>query len=143
MKQRLSGAKGQATVEFAFIVLIFFAFLFALFDMARICYNWSALQYSVNEGSRFGSIGNRNTAAISAQVNATAASLRIPAPAIQILDFNNVPIVNQGSNPLVFFKLRADNVVNLNPVSAMMLALMGNRGGIYNVRAETVIRNEP
>ena len=143
MKRRLCGTKGQSAVEFVFMITIFFAFLFALFDMAQICYNWSALQYSVNEGSRFGSIGNQTTAAISAHVRATAASLRIPAPAIQILDFNNVPIANQGSNPSVFFKLRADNVVNLNPVSAIMLALMGNRSDTYNVRAETVIRNEP
>ena len=63
MKQHSTrNKKGQATIEMAFTMLFFLVALFVLADLTRITYNWMVLQFAVNEGARFGSLGRTDSA---------------------------------------------------------------------------------
>lgn len=62
--------KGQTTVEFAMVALVFFALLFALIDLAVMLYVNLTMQQAVREGARYavtgqGGDGGRRAAMIS------------------------------------------------------------------------------
>ena len=44
--------EGQGIVEFAIVLLFFFAFLFVFVDMIRIGYAWGGLEMSTHKASR-------------------------------------------------------------------------------------------
>ena len=44
--------RGQAAVEMAILVPIFFYLLLGLFDIGRVAYTWATLSYAVREGAR-------------------------------------------------------------------------------------------
>lgn len=58
--------KGQATVEFALVALLLSALLFAIIDLAYMCYVNLTMQEAVREGARY---------AVTGQGGATQASL--------------------------------------------------------------------
>ena len=129
------GQKGQGAVEFALTVLIFLAFMVVLSDMVRICYNWVCLQYAVNEGARFGSLG-QTSADITKKVTDIASSLGVKNAQVSVGDL--------GSTPLSFSRLEASTDITLNPVSDLILGITGKYNSKpYHVTADTMVRNEP
>ncbi len=45
--------RGQALVEFAIVAVVFFMFVFGIFDMARLFQAWNTVQHSAREGARY------------------------------------------------------------------------------------------
>ena len=128
----LFNRKGQGAVEFALSFVVFLAFMVILTDMVRVCYNWVCLQYSVNEGSRLGSVDS--TVDIPTKVKSIASSLG--------LDSTKITITTSNASPGVLNELQAVDAVTLNPISGLIFKITGNYSGTYNVTATTIIRNE-
>ncbi len=139
LKAYSSRQNGQAAVEFALSVLIFLAFLLVLGDMGRICYNWVGLQYAVNEGARFGSLGN-SSGAIASKVTTVAGGLGIKNVDVSFAD--SAGGATPGA-PLTFYKLIGQTTVTLNPLSALLTKITGNNSGNYIVNVQALTRNEP
>lgn len=55
---RLGSMGGQTMVEFAFVVIIFFLFVFAVLDFGRLFFVQMSMQNAVQEAGRFASTGN-------------------------------------------------------------------------------------
>lgn len=136
--KKLLHNNGQSAIEFAFVCIFFFAILFALIDMVRICYSWVSLQYTVNEAARENSLGNDATASAQAIANA----LGLSSADVLLYDSEGKAISGTG-NPLQFVRLRVHKQVILNLMSDAMLSLVGNPGRNYDIYAEAIIRNEP
>ncbi|OIO37894.1 MAG: hypothetical protein AUJ72_03750 [Candidatus Omnitrophica bacterium CG1_02_46_14] len=131
LKKILTNA-GQSTVEFAFMSIFFFIFVIGLFDMARICYYWVSLQYIVTETARDRSLGNDTTALRTA--DRIAGALGIDPMDVTITPFGN------NNN---FVQVQVKSKIELNPVSSVVGEIVGHNGIMYDVFAQTVIRNEP
>ena len=136
--------RGQATVELALTIFIFLAFILVLADMVRICYHWVSLQYAVNEGARFASLGSTTgeldrSASIEAKIVEVAADLGVQDVSVTFQDDTGG---GSAGTPLSFLKVQAMTPVTLNPLSGLLLKISGNYSGIYDVFAETYIRNE-
>lgn len=134
--KRLRCRRGQATIEFTFAFLFFFAFLLIMTDMLRVCYNWITLQYAVNEGARFASLGQgmaglSRDASIEARVIEAAGNLGV----------NNVT-VDITNDSLSISEVAATTTVNLTPFSEIVLNFGGGYDRNYDVVARTAVRNE-
>ena len=143
---KVRGQKGQSTVELALTILIFLAMMVVLADMVKICYEWVSLQFAVNEGARFGSLGETSgsldrEASIEAKVVEIAGNLGVSNVTVSFVDDTGG---GTPGAPLTFYRLQAQTPVSLNPVSNLLLSFVGNYANqVYNVTAETLIRNEP
>ena len=135
-----SDQKGQATAELALTIPIFLAFMLVLGDMVGICYNWVCLQYAVNEGARFGSLG-KSSGSIEAKVADVARALGVKTEvAVSLTD--SVGGSTPGA-PLTFSYLIAQTTIRLNPLSNLFLQVAGDYSGNYVVTAQALTRNEP
>jgi Flp pilus assembly protein TadG len=67
--------KGQSLIEFALLIPILLLLVFAIIDLGRIIYVYSAMQNSVREGARYGIINPLNTSEIENRVRQSAAGL--------------------------------------------------------------------
>ena len=131
---KLTGRRGQATIEMAFALLIFAIFMLIITDMLRIGYSWITLQYAVNEGARIASLeqglssGGRIAAVQSRVVNVAAA-----------LGINDVSVsVNESTS---VDEVEATTTVNLTPFSDLILNFGGNYNRTYNIVAQTAVRS--
>lgn len=63
---------GSTVVEFALVLLIFFAFLLGLMDFARMLYTWNATNEATRAGARYAVVcdGTANQAAVLAKMQA-------------------------------------------------------------------------
>jgi Flp pilus assembly protein TadG len=52
-----AGERGQSLVEFSLIAIVFFAFIFGIFDSARLFQSWMTVQHSAREGARYAITG--------------------------------------------------------------------------------------
>ena len=146
MTRRMAqNSKGQATVEFVLAFVLFLTFMVVLADMTRVCYNWVSLQYAVNEGARFGSLGLTSggldhQTSVQNKVISVARSLGVQGVGVS---FSDAQGRNTTGAPLTFFRLKAQKTVTLNPVSDLILKISGDYHGDYTVTAESITRNEP
>lgn len=131
--------KGQSSVEFSFTIIFFLIFILALTDMVRICYSWVSLQYAVNEAARSNSLGRD----VNVRAQNIATALGIPLSNVQLLDLNDGPINTGQGNALTFVRVIVNSSVRFNPVSNALLGIMGYRNASFDIKAETMIRNEP
>lgn len=67
--------QGQTLIEFALLVPIFLTISFAMIDLGRVVYFYSAIQNSAREGARYGIIEPYQTSEIENRVRGTAAGL--------------------------------------------------------------------
>ncbi len=67
---------GQALVEFALVLILFLVIVWAIFDIGRAVYYYTAVQNAAREGARYGSI-NQNTAEIQNAARSKAIGLNI------------------------------------------------------------------
>jgi Flp pilus assembly protein TadG len=49
--------RGQVLVEFGIVAVVFFLFLFGIFDAARLFQSWITVQHAAREGARYGITG--------------------------------------------------------------------------------------
>ena len=126
--------KGQATIEYAFAALFFFAFLLFITDMVHIGYSWVTLQFAVNEGARYASLGQsggNRSSEIEAKVIEVASGLGV----------NDVS-VNFINDSISISEVEASTTINLNPLSDVILNFGGNYNRTYQIVANTAVRNE-
>lgn len=127
--------KGQATIEYAFAAIAFFAFLLIITDMVRIGYSWTTLQFAVNEGARYASLGqsggSNRSSEIEGKVIAVASSLGV-----------NGVSVNFINDSVSISEVEASTTINLNPLSNIVLNFGGNYDRTYQIVANTAVRNE-
>ena len=134
-----SNQKGQATVEMALATIVFAALMLVLGDTVGICYNWVCLQYAVNEGARFGSLG-KTSSEITNQVTTVAQALGVRTAVA--VSFKDSAGGNTPGAPLTFTNLTAQTNVTLNPVSSVILQITGSHPVNYLVTAQALTRNE-
>ncbi len=67
---------GQALVEFALVLILFLVIVWAIFDIGRAVYYYTAVQNAAREGARYGSI-NQNTVEIQNAARSKAIGLNI------------------------------------------------------------------
>jgi hypothetical protein len=56
-KNRRKKERGQVLVEFGLVAVVFFLFLFGVFDAARLFQSWITVQHAAREGARYGITG--------------------------------------------------------------------------------------
>jgi Flp pilus assembly protein TadG len=59
LRRKGRGQQGQALVEFALISIVFFLFIFGIFDMTRLLQSWNAVQHSARESARYAITGQQ------------------------------------------------------------------------------------
>ena len=84
--RRRSRSRGQALVEFALVVPIFFLLLFGFIDIARYVYTTTAYGQAAREGARYGSVEQWSfscpgTVVTQSRKNCTEAATRGRVPA--------------------------------------------------------------
>ncbi len=138
---KLRSQKGQAALEVAFAILLFLGAMTVMTDMVRICHRWVSLQYAVNEGGRYGSLGPRNGKTdIEAKIHEVASQIGIQGVSVHFKDESGSMTAG---DPLTFLHLSAQAPVVLTPISALLMQFTGDYSGTYSVTAETLTRNEP
>jgi len=141
--------KGQSTVEFAFVILIFFLVFSMLSGLTQIAYNWVVLQYAASEGSRFGSLGKIDEGFITREdsvrnrVTQIAQDLGIDEVMVEFFDQGGGTTAGASSE---YYRMKLSRTIQLEGLLGFFLDLAGFGDGqppIYEVTAWTVIRNEP
>ncbi len=133
-------------IEMAITILFFLATLFVLGDLARIGYNWMILQYAVGEGARMGSLGKTDPGCAGAtDVRSCSIETKVKDVAHELgVDDVTVSFGATGAgDSLDFFTLVASRQVVVNNFTGLFLSVAGAHGGTFNVKAGTVVRNEP
>ncbi len=142
----LTNTRGQAAIEWAFVILFFLVTFFVLGDLTRIGYNWMVLQYAIGEGARVGSLGKNDPACAGAQdVRSCSIDKKVKDTANNLgVDKVIVQFGSTGAGgSLDFFTLFASRDVIVNNFTGLFLKIAGQHGGTYTVKAGTVVRNEP
>lgn len=140
---KLRRRSGQATVEFAFAMFCFAVVLVMLGDVVKIGYSWLSLQYCVSEAARIGSVldgASTRQDAIEDKVIEVASGLGLEGVTVQFFDSGGGTTAGL---PQTYFRLEAQDQIQLNPVSSHLAALLGNRPNSVTIHAETMVRNEP
>jgi Flp pilus assembly protein TadG len=57
LRKRGKGERGQALVEFGLVAIVFFFFVFGIFDMARLFESWMGAQHAAREAARYAITG--------------------------------------------------------------------------------------
>jgi Flp pilus assembly protein TadG len=156
---RFEWAKGQSSVEFAMVSLLFFFLVFAVIDYAYIFFAQMNIQQAIDDGGRFASTGNHTTV-ITGGIPTTLSRLtsiedyiqnEISIPGINVT--NNLVVCDQSGsggcsntsgtapagNPgdMVTISL----TTSLGFTTAMLAKLFA--GGNYTFTASTTFQNEP
>lgn len=151
--------KGQTTVEFAVAALVFFAFLFALIDIAVMFYVNLTMQHAVREGARYavtgqgGQNGNLRRRALVEKIrecsnglyekNANASreptvSLVAPAKTAAYANYTGSPVNDTGRPGEIVTVSLAYSWPLLTPVLGAFFP-----EGRYNFVVRATMRNEP
>ena len=115
----LKGKRGQAMVEFAIVVILFFAFLFVFIDMMKIAYVWLSVQYSVNKTIRWGRPNTYTEEAISEKITGIAGSLGVDLGG----EAGGAVNVTADSRRI---EIEIQKDVEISPLSGMLLQFMGS-----------------
>ncbi len=140
-KHILSGRRGQAMAELAVTIMVFFMFLLALADIVRIYNTWMTMQFAVNEGARWGSLGNTTTGlgredSIRQHIAARMNQFNMPISAGDVvIDPPGAPNI-----PLALYRVSVSRNLPVSPVTAAVLGITGNNTS--RVSAEVMTRNE-
>lgn len=104
--------RGQAMVEFAFVLPIFLLLLFGIIDGGRAVYVNNALSQAAREGARWGSVQGRSETAAdrSAIADETLARITaVPSPDVNVsCERNGSPTATCGTGDILVVEVVAD-----------------------------------
>lgn len=123
--------RGQASVEVAIAIVFLLALLLFAWDMTMVGYNWSGLQFAVNEGLRAGAQSSSfNASEVESYTRTIAERLGITGP-------NVAATLSEGR-----VSIRADKTVNFTPLTRTIFQLTSLGDGL-TVHAFAQRRQEP
>jgi len=146
--------KGQSSVEFAGVSLLFFALMFAVMDYSWIFFAQMNIQQAVDDGGRFASTGNHLPSSSGGNESRTQSIIDT------IQNEINVPNINVGSNLSICSSKGGcntsggsapaggpDDTVTISLASSLPLwtpwLSQFISGGAYTFTATTTFKNEP
>ncbi len=146
-RMRRKGQEGQCLVEFSFNLVLAAMLLAGLAGVAQIGYHWVVMHYAASEAARFGSLGKADPGmtreeSIRNRVTTLAHDLGVDDLTIEFVDESNGATPGQASE---YFVLRLSRPILLHPVILTLFELAPGSppASEYQMRVQTVIRNEP
>jgi Flp pilus assembly protein TadG len=150
--------KGQATVEFAIAALLFLPLLFAIIDLAVMCYVNLTIQRAVREGARYAITGQTGSSGVRRAEMAT----RIRESSVGLYDRNDFPdkdptvsVLNPASTQ-IFSNYTGTPVTDTGTPNQIIIVSLAYRwplltpvlspffdGGKYTFTAKATMKNEP
>jgi Flp pilus assembly protein TadG len=158
-----SNNKGQATVEFALVAIVFFGILFAIFDLSLLFYVNLTMQHAVREGTRYAITGRNNLDPNQISPNRRAAmiqkikdssnglydrNLHVPKdPIISIINPGNVTFSNYTGTPTTGNPGQPNDTIIVRLTYTWPLVTPIFRpffpGGRYTFTVKSTMKNEP
>ncbi|MEO6577968.1 MAG: TadE family protein [Candidatus Limnocylindria bacterium] len=129
--------RGQAMVELALALPIFFLILFGLIDLGRAVFVYSSLSEGAREGARYGSV--------QARAFNTATRDTVEAYVVDLLDGVPNPTVDASCTPQGAFGCTVDDILIVQAEAdvSMITPIIGQIVGTLHIeaRSEAVVNN--
>jgi Flp pilus assembly protein TadG len=99
MRRGSPGRRGQATVEFALVGVVFFVMFFGIFEVARLTYGAVAVGNAAREGARWAVASANRPSPTTTACDATLPGLQAAAVS-QLQGITSTPVITAKEDPL-------------------------------------------